>query len=246
MRLAVSLVRICAERRPGASFRSALVMALASLSSPAIAGTHVQTVPQKPDPGAVYLFYMHGRGVDDGARGSADNNQRAVRALAKRDFVVVSEQRPAGVRWKFPDDHEKYARRIAAEVGRLLDAGVPAANIVVSGYSRGGTLTLIVSSLLGRADLRYVVIAGCLSERGQYKDALPVFNERYAPGLKGRFLSLRDEGDEDFGSCASLLGKGSPPPEFKETTLSTGRGHAAFSGDEIDWIQPIVDWTQAR
>lgn len=242
----VSLVRACTAGMTAASLRTMLVIALASLSIPAMPGTLVSTVPERPDPGAVYLIYMHGRGIDDGARGTAENNQRALRALAKRDFVVVSEQRPTGVRWKFPDDHEKYARRIAAEVGRLLDAGVSAGNIVVSGFSRGGTLTLIVSSLLDRADLRYVVIAGCPSERGQYKDAVPVLGDRYAPKLKGRFLSLRDAADEDFGSCAALFGKAAPTPDFKEVTLSSGRGHAAFAGDDIDWIQPIVDWVQAR
>jgi len=246
MRAVISLLPACAAGLTGASFRSILVVALAGLPLAAAAGTLLSTVPEKPDPGAVYLFYMHGKGIDDGARGSAENNQRAVRALAKRDFVVVSEQRPAGVRWKFPDDHEKYARRLTAEVGKLLDAGVPAANIVVSGYSRGGTLTLIASALLDRADLRYVVIAGCPSERGQYKDALPVFVDQFAPRLKGRFLSLRDDADEDFASCASLFGKASSPPQFKEVTLSTGRGHAAFAGDEIDWIQPIVDWLQGK
>lgn len=224
----------------------ALLVLCVGLPIPAASGTLLSTAPEKPDPGAVYLFYMHGRGVDDGNRGSAENNQRAVQALSKRDFVVVSEQRRSGVRWKFPDDHEAYARRVVAEVERLLEAGVPAKNILVSGYSRGGMLTLIASALLDRTDLRYVVIAGCLSETGQYKDALPVFGERYAPRLRGRFLSLRDAGDADFGSCAPLFGKATPAPAFDEVTLSTGRGHAAFAGDEIDWIQPIVDWVHGK
>lgn len=226
--------------------RFILIALVAGLPMFAAAGTLLTAAPDRPDLDAVYLFYMHGRGIDDGARGSAENHERAVRALAARNFVVISEHRRAGVRWKFPDDHEAYAHRIAAEVGRLLEAGVPAANIVVSGYSRGGTLALIVSALLNRADLRYVVIAGCLSEYGQYKAALPVFDERYAPRLSGRFLSLRDSGDEDFGSCAPLLGKASPSPAFEEVTLSTGRGHAAFAGVEVDWIQPIVDWAERR
>jgi hypothetical protein len=64
--------------------------------------------------------------------------------------------------------------------------------------------------------------------------------------LRGRFLSLRDAGDADFGSCAPLFGKATPAPAFDEVTLSTGRGHAAFAGDEIDWIQPIVDWVHGK
>lgn len=132
----------------------ALLVLFVGLPIPAASGTLLSTAPEKPDPGAVYLFYMHGRGVDDGNRGSAENNQRAVQALSKRDFVVVSEQRRSGVRWKFPDDHEAYARRVVAEVERLLEAGVPAKNILVSGYSRGGMLTLIASALLDRTDLR--------------------------------------------------------------------------------------------
>ncbi len=96
---------------------------------------------------------------------------------------------------------------------------------------------------LDRADLRCVGIAGCPSEPGEHKDALAASSARYAPGPKGRLLSLRAAADEGgVGTCASLFGKASPSPQFKEVTVSAGPGHAAFAGGEIEWLRPIVDW----
>jgi hypothetical protein len=63
----------------GVSFRSALVAALAGLSTPATAGTLLSSVPERPDPGAVYLFYMHGRGIDDGGGASPKTSGRSRR-----------------------------------------------------------------------------------------------------------------------------------------------------------------------
>lgn len=209
-------------------------------SLPAIAGTVIATVPDQPDTTAKYLFYLHGRGIDDGADTSA--YERVVRALSDLGLIVISEARPAGVIKKFPDDHEKYAQKVADSVDKLLAAGVPAGKITVSGYSRGGVLTVIASALIGNPDVRFVVMAGCVASDGKYKRAIPTFHKRYTPKLKGLFLSLRDSEDEDFGSCADFFSKAVPRVKYKEIVLTTGKGHAAFVVPADEWMQPTANW----
>ena len=224
----------------------AIVIFIATVST-AVAGTSViSSPPDIPDPNSQYLFYLHGKGIDEGSSSAQDPYRRTVQALSEQDFIVISEMRRSGVIRKFPDDHEKYASKIADEVKTLLAAGVPASNILVSGYSRGGTLTLMVSGMVDNPDVRFIVMAGCISEHGAYKKALPSIHERYSSRLKGRFLSLRDSGDEDFGSCESHFGRASGPLDYKEVVLSTGKGHLAFHEPAAEWIQPIVEWTRTK
>ncbi len=214
-----------------------------AFSLPAIGGTVISTVPNQPDPSAIYLLYLHGRGIDDGLSGFKKPYRRNVQALSERGFVVISEARPKGAIKKFPQDHEKYAQKVANEVNKLLEAGVPAGNIVVAGYSRGGTIALISSGLIGNSRVKFVIMAGCVAGDGKYKKAIPTILKRHAPKLKGQFLSLRDDGDQDFGSCMDFFKKASAQPEYKEIILSTGKGHRAFREPADVWLKPIVDWT---
>jgi hypothetical protein len=214
-----------------------------AFSSPAIAGTVISTVPSQPDPSANYLLYLHGRGVDDGSWSSKRAYDKNVQALSERGFVVISEARKKGAIKKFPRDHEKYAQKIANEVNKLLEAGVPAGNVVVAGYSRGGVIAQISSGLIGNSDVKFVIMAGCIAGDGKYKKAIPTILKRHTPKLKGQFLSLRDDGDKNFGSCVDYFMKASAKPEYKEIILSTGKGHSAFREPADEWLKPIVDWS---
>ncbi len=98
-----------------------LMMALAL---PASASNVLSSVPEKPDPDAQYVLHIHGRGVDRGRSGSIAGYRRFVKTLSESGFVVISEERPQGMISKFPDDHEKYAGKIADQVASLLAAGV--------------------------------------------------------------------------------------------------------------------------
>ena len=211
----------------------------------AFAQSVVPTSPDKPDPSAKYLFYLHGRDVDQGGDRALQAYREVVKALSRRGFLVVSEARPKGSIQRLPQDLEAYARKVASDVGKLLEAGVPALNITVAGYSRGGVITLIASGLIGRTDLTFVVIAGCVSEAGAFREFVPTVSAEYAPKLKGRFLSLRDAADPDFGSCTGYFGKAAALQEQKEITLQTGKGHGAFTQPTGDWVQALVDWSSA-
>lgn len=206
----------------------------------------ITTPPENPDPKVRYLFYLHGKSIDEGSLSAHAPYKRVVEALSERGFVVVSEMRRSGLIRKFPHDHEKYSKKIANEVNDLLAKGVAAGNVFVSGYSRGGTLTLMISAILDNPNINFIVMAGCISVDGAYKDALPIIHERYSSRLKGHFLSLRESTDEDFGSCQSHFGKGSGPLDYKEVVISTGKGHLAFQEPIVEWIEPIAEWARTK
>ena len=207
------------------------------------AGTVVSTVPDSPDPSASYLFYLHGRGVDMGHSGAKKAYHKNVEALSKQGFVVVSEARRKDAIKKFPHDYEKYAQKIADEVKKLLEAGVPAGEITVSGYSRGGVLTLIASGLIGNSDINFAIMAGCMADTGAFKKVVPTVHDQYSPKLEGRFLSLYDTGDEDFGSCKDYFSKASGSLDYEEIALATGKGHLTFREPMDEWLQPLINWT---
>ena len=220
-----------------------IIAIIAVVPLPATADLVVQTVPESPDPTTRYLFYLHGAGMYKGASNAVIGAYRStVRALSKQGFVVVSEARKKGGIKKFPQDHEKYARKIAKEVKKLLDAGVPARNITVSGYSRGGIITLITSGVISNSDVNFGVMAGCISATGDYKKAVPTIQERYSPKLKGSFLSFYDTGDKHFGSCEDYFSKASDGLAYDEIALSTGMGHFTFYAPREEWLRPLTDW----
>lgn len=200
--------------------------------------------PAQPDSNAKYLFYMHGKDGDDGR--NVGLYKDIARALADRGFVVISEiPRQSGLLRKYPDDHERYAKKVAGEVSKLVAAGVPASNITVSGYSRGGTLAVMASGFVGRTDVNFVVLAGCVSETGAYKAAYSSFLADYAKKLNGRILSIRDAADPDFGSCNAFFAEASALKEAQEVVLKPGKGHTAFHFATDDWVLPIVQWAGA-
>lgn len=77
------------------------------------------------------------------------------------------------------------------------------------------------------------------------KQFVPVLM-RYAEKLKGRFLSLVDESDADFGSCAPYFAKAIEKPVTAETILQTGKGHLFFNEPSDAWVRPLAQWAQSR
>jgi hypothetical protein len=93
-------------------------------------------VPSTIDPGARYLFHMHGWVVEEyGPVGAVRTGywwHWTVEAFADRGFVVISEARPHV-------EAEDYALKVARQVARLRAAGVPSDHITVTGMSKGGS-----------------------------------------------------------------------------------------------------------
>lgn len=225
--------------------RKAVLVGLSFATSvAAAAGVVMPEAPDPPDVKARYIFYLHGKSIDEGLTTTLGLYGRTVEALAAQGFVVVSEARPAGRIKAFPADHEAYAGKVADQFKVMLKRGMPAERIAVVGYSRGGTLALMASGLVANPGVKFAILAGCVTSDGAYQRALPTMLKEYAPRLTGRVLSMHDDGDADFGSCKSHVAMSSAVSTFDEIVLSTGNGHMAFAEPDSRWIEPLTEWVR--
>jgi dienelactone hydrolase len=205
------------------------------------------TVPHSMDRAAIYAIYIHDIALD---RTPEDPERRArlgrvTGKLASEGIHVIAEVRPAGTIQKFPDDQEKYAQKIAAQVGQLLAAGVPARHINVIGYSRGAFLALLAATYVNRADVGYVLLAACMNDTGALKQFAPALM-RYSEKLNGQFLSIREQSDPDFGSCTPYFERATSRPMNIETVLMTGKGHQFAMEPDEAWVGPAWKWMRGR
>lgn len=124
-------------------------------------GKVLSSVPDAPDRAARYALYLHSIGLDRSQDEAVKERfHNVTRALADHGLTVIAEIRSPGTIQKSPEDLDRYARRVAAQVRTLLAAQVPPANITVVGYSRGGVMALMASGFVDDADVGYAILAG--------------------------------------------------------------------------------------
>jgi pimeloyl-ACP methyl ester carboxylesterase len=209
-----------------------LVSCLAGADSPRI----LDQVPESPDPKAHYLFYLHGRIIEvQGPNAvSADfgpyEYQQILEAFADRGFVVIAEVREDGA-------GREFAVATAKQVRRLLAAGVPARNITVVGFSKGGFLALGVSAIVGSEAVGYAILAGCGSDSG--------WIDRMGPRIRGRFLSLLDRSDRLSPTCEPLFEAAELVDDKSEHVLDTGLDHGLFYRPRESWVDHVASWARA-
>jgi len=212
-----------------------LVLALFT-STKSFAGTVVNTLPDKIDPQTRYLFYSHGYIVEGEntnpvhPRWGEYDYPGILDTLTGLSDVVISTHRPKNT------DPFEHARWLKTQVIALIEKGVPAHNISLVGFSRGGFITAIASSYLHHVDLNYAILAACTSGLAQQSDII----------LYGNVLSIYEESDS-VGSCVDLV-KRKPEAvrEFKEVSISTGLEHGAFYQPISQWIKPLKAWLATR
>jgi len=136
-------------------------MPLPSVTPTAISELSAYAFPASIDPSKQYLFYLHGRIVEDQGLHAVSpdyGEYEYVAILAKFSsygFVVISEQRLKNA------DGMKYAERVVGQVTELLKAGVPAKNITVVGASKGAGIAIEISYLLENEEVNFVIMAIC-------------------------------------------------------------------------------------
>src|SRR5258706_5765112 len=136
--LAVSSILVCGlvlVALPGRKGAGAGLLCLAALGAVLAAemtkgtGLILSAPPAQPDAGATYLFYLHGRIVQEQGRKAVSapygpyEYDAILEGLAKAGLVVISEIRPRGM------EPAACADRVAGQIKGLLDAGVPARRI---------------------------------------------------------------------------------------------------------------------
>lgn len=205
------------------------------LSSPVVLQGY--DFPESIDPMNHYLFYLHGRIIEDQGLPaiSPDFGEYEYLAilekLANYGFVVISEPRRQGTDW------EEYARLIVDQANTLLDAGVPAANITVVGASKGAGIAVYVSHYLEVEQINYVIMAIC------HPDVVEAFIKQ-GVYLYGNVLSIYDSVDEYAGSCRDLFeySEGRGLSRYDEIVLSMGQGHGILYRPLDEWVIPAVQW----
>ncbi len=193
----------------------------------------IPRVPESPDPEGRYLFYLHGRIVEEQglAAVSPDHGPyeyaAIVRALADAGLTVIGEVRARDT------DPEAYADSVAAQIGRLLAAGVRPRDVTVLGASKGAVIAMLVSTRLA-VPVRYVLLANC----NDY--ILRTFTLR----LHGDVLSIYDAGDPLGQSCQPLFDESPDVGERREIRLDTGLGHGFIFRPLESWLRPAIEWAR--
>jgi len=198
---------------------------------------------KKVDRSGKYFFYLHGDIVEkEGKNATSDRYgvylyDRIVEHFEDRGLIVIEEVRGQV-------EATEYASRIVLQVRRLMAAGVPAANICVAGFSKGGYITLLVASSVNNPDVAYVVMAGC--GRGKNaRDFEQFLKKKRGARLMGRLLSLYAGSDLEAGSCRPAFEQSSGNGfTFKEIHMKTNKGHGLLYQPRPEWVNPAAIWAK--
>lgn len=200
----------------------------------AFAGRPSHDMPDMIDPAGNYLFFIHNYYVETKGPDGDCKYRDILQAFAKQGFTVISEIRTGKI---IPCT---YSEKIVIQVKTLLDAGVPPGNIVVSGHSKGGAITLCVASQLKNPDVKFVVMAGCgIPGIIKYK-LYPDFTK-----LQGNILSIYAGSDNIAGSCGDAFSKASNGLDHTEIKIESNGGHRLFFAPDETWLRPVLDWIKA-
>jgi hypothetical protein len=192
------------------------------------------TVPPKIDAKVRYLFYLHGRIVEDGRRPTSPQYDvyeydQILDTFKQNAFFVISEQRKKGT------DVEQYGAKVARQVTQLLKAGVPPQHITVVGASQGSWMAMLASTYLGNRNVNFVFIAACSVDEGFRK----------LVNLHGNVLFISERSDLP-GSCQRFRADATGLSEYKEIELNTGLKHGFLYRPMKEWVEPTIEWAKAH
>ena len=197
--------------------------------------------PASIDPAKRYLFYLHGKIIEDQGLPAVSPEfgeyqyGAILEVLQGYGFIVISEQRPKDT------EPSVYASKIKGQLTTLLEAGVPPTHITVVGASKGAGITIYVSNLLGVDGINYVILGICHPD---------VVSDLIHAGiaLSGNVLSIYDHSDAWAGSCQDLFvysdDKGLSTSA--EIVLEVGSGHGVLYQPLDEWILPTVKWAKGK
>ena len=207
---------------------------LSVFAKTAVAATVLTSFPDEINAAGKYVFYSHGFIVEG-------NNPRPInarwgiyefpaikQALSAQNYTLIAYHRPAKT------DPLKFAQKLAENIRTLLAHGVKAENITLVGFSRGGAITILTSSLLKMDNINFVILAGC--SRFMKK------NPQYT--LYGHVFSIYETSD-GVGSCQFVIDRSLKVSSFEELAISTGKEHGAFYQPRLEWLLPVKKWLSA-
>ena len=201
-------------------------------AAPQAQGLIIKDVPEHVDAARKYLFYLHGRIIEEqGIRPTSERwgvyeYEEMLEAFKTRGLVVISEARPRGT------VIEQYAAKVVNQIQALIKAGVAPRNITVVGASKGSVIAMLVSMLMKSRELNFVLMGNC-------NDG--TLRERKVD-LWGNVLSIFDATDDIGGTCQKFFDKAKGLNKQKEVELKTGLGHGFLYKAMKEWIDPAGAW----
>lgn len=213
------------RRHPGPAAAALLVLLVPACASG-------QSAPPAASPR--YVFYLHGRIVEERGRRPIDpafgpyEYDAILDSLRRAGFTVLSEQRAPGIAI------DTFVSRVTEQVDSLLRAGVPPEAISVIGFSRGGAIAILASSRLNNPALNFVFMAACG----------PWAFERPEIRVTGRILSLYETSDTLGASCAPLFERRGAGSVVREVPIALGLGHGTFYLPRNEWLAPAIAWAR--
>jgi hypothetical protein len=195
-------------------------------------------IADKVDPKARYLFYLHGRIIEEqGIRPTSPRfgvyeYEKILQTLVDKGFVVISEARPKGT------DMAEYANKVVGQIQTLLKVGVPPERITVVGASKGGGIAILTSTLLKNRNVNFVIIAACAGDPDAYQPRVDFW---------GNILSIYDYKDDTGAeSCQKFFAQSTGLNRRKEVVLKFGLGHGILYRPLKEWVDPAVAWAKQR
>jgi hypothetical protein len=190
--------------------------------------------PAESDPGATYVFYLHGQFIEDYGRRATHPEfgvyeyDEILRRLAEDGRIVVSEARAKDT------DPKVYSDKVAGQIEALLAAGVPGRQITVIGVSKGSVIAMLVSTQIRSPEVGYVILANC-------NDWV---TEHFLIDLHGQVLSIYEATDSVGGTCGPIFAQSKQIGTHREIRLETGLRHGFLYRPMKEWLEPAIAWTR--
>ena len=212
---------------------AALFITYLFIGTKCLAGALYTSFPEKIYPDEKYVFYSHGLIVEGDNLMPVDKRWGvydfiAVRkALADPHYNLIAYHRPNKT------VADEFAEKLAADVRKLIVAGVKPENITLLGFSRGGEITLLASDKLRLDKINTILLAVCggfVKEHQEYQ-------------AYGKLYSIYETSDF-AGSCQFLTDRNNKTHSFQETAISTGKEHGAFYQPLPQWLKQVKTWVK--
>ena len=208
-----------------------LIFVLLFLSSITLAGTINTEFPNTIKSNEKYVFYAHGFIVEGDnptpvhPRWGKYDFPTVKQALSDSGYHLIAYHRAKGTVPK------QAAKRVANDIAKLNQAGVPYSNIAIVGFSRGGAIAALTSGYVNQTDLKIIILAGCTK----------YINNHPSVEVIGKVYSIYETSDQ-VGSCQQLIDRSAQVASFKELAITTGKEHGAFYLPRREWLKPVKQW----
>lgn len=197
------------------------------------------SIPEEINKSGRYMFYLHGRIVEEQGKHATHpilgtyEYLAILDSLSKKGFNVISEVRPKNT------DEKLYADKVITQIDSLIKSGISPKNIFVFGASKGAYISLWISAKAKNKNLNFIVMGTCSDETSNdFKD--PKYN------LYGNFLSIYETSDSFSTSCFKMLSNQKCVKGFSEIKLTMNNGHAFLFKPYEQWLNPMIKWANLK